>query len=414
MSDQYAQYPDDISDMIFLSSANEIVDHVATVPLHPLAKVGFSVLNLTGYPIRYLQVWEEGHRVTCQYLQHEQRGLLNFIASNTLIRDNEVVEESFSHVKNLSHSATSPSSTATLLKQSLGHQVALQIAGYQWLRAVQADTLGIRFEDLHAVIGMLNLSKIFPKWQIQNALKLVAEVRPLNGGRMLQLSSTFIIKNMTKYPIKLLLHEKKISISEDIPFFIRPGDTFHVPLAFLYRSVLKSNGVSLGFLWLAPGDMSAIVDELGVSSHMISGTSYTTEPVDLMDMVNKTSATTNTDVGECGNDYHSQLSCQLLSVRGRRKKATKSTLDSAAHASELGEGSNAVMTATTRIINADNLPKFSYIVEMESVNHRSGIGESTWADTSNKATKDNRDAVDSSQSSIYSIGTLVLFVPLKF
>jgi hypothetical protein len=411
--DPHAFYHD-YDDMAFASSSGEAVEHVATVPLHPLAKVGFSILNLTGYPVRYLQIWEEGQRVTCQYLQHEQRGLLNFIASNTLIRDNEIVEESFSMQNTTSLvAANNVSTAAALLKQSLGHQVALQIAGYQWLRAIQADTLGIRFEDLHAVIGMLNLSKIFPKWQVRNALKLVAEVRPHNGGRMLQLSSTFIIRNTTKHAIKLLSHDKKsissVSVgSDDLPFFLLPGDTFHLPLAFLYRSVLKSNAMSLGYLWLAPRDMSAIVDELGVSSHMISGTSYTTEPVDLLDMVNKTTAAANTPVGDTSNpgtgtDCQSQLSCQLLGTSGRKKRPTRASWEHSANAHEIGDIGTNIMTTTTRIINADDLPKFSYIIEMESVNHRSSLGESTWLDASNRVRRDGHDPADSSQC-IYSIG----------
>jgi hypothetical protein len=54
-----------------------------------IIKVGFSLYNLTGQPLRYLQQWEGGVK-TIQYLDDGQRGLLNFIASTTLVRNNQV------------------------------------------------------------------------------------------------------------------------------------------------------------------------------------------------------------------------------------------------------------------------------------------------------------------------------------
>lgn len=353
---------------------HEAIEHVRSVPLHPQAKVGFSILNLTGYPIRYLQAWEDGQRTTCEYLQHGERGLLNFIASNTLIRDNVIVEESFS--SQTIHTYVS-SSSGPVFKDSLGHQVSLQIAGYKWLWKVQADMLGIGFEDIQAVIGMLNLSKIYLKWQVQNALKLVTEVIPHNGGRMLQLSSTFVIKNMTNHPIRLLSREvKNISkVSDDVPFILEPNDSFNVPLALLYRSVLRSNASALGFIWMAPHSMSAIVDELGVSSHMISCATYSSDPVDLMRIVSNTTETkagsgeNNRDVKDC----HMQLACQLEGIRGRRKKSNKMTWDaSSSYAHEMGD----FLTSSTRIIDFDNLPKFCYSIEMESISgSRSGLAD---------------------------------------
>ena len=372
------------------------IEHVQSIPLHPEAKVGFSILNMTGYPIRYLQIWEDGNRMTCDYLQHGERGLLNFIASNTLIRDNDIVEESFS----LQTMSTS-NSQASVLRQSLGHQVALQIAGYKWLRSVQADALGIRFEELEAVLGMLNLSKTFPKWQVKNALKLVTEVRSHNGGRMLQLSSTFVVKNMTNHAISLLTHEVSNSskFNEDSPFVLNPRESFHVPVALLYRSVLKSNAQSLGYIWMAPHGMAAIGEELRSSTHVVSGTSYSSEPVDLMHMVNRTTQLMHSDSGKyhVRHDSHMQLSCELHGASGRRKKLNKTAWGGGGTGYADHDAGDVAATSAAHIIDPDNMPpKFCYSIEMESVKGSvGGFGDSP----------DFHDDGATSSECIYSIGT---------
>lgn len=58
------------------------------------ARVGFSVLNLTGQTIRYLQRWESG-RSTISYIAHGKRGMLNFLASLTILKNCAVAEVPF-------------------------------------------------------------------------------------------------------------------------------------------------------------------------------------------------------------------------------------------------------------------------------------------------------------------------------
>jgi hypothetical protein len=58
------------------------------------ARVGFSILNLTGQTVRYLQRWDSD-RSTIQYLPHGKRGLLNFLASLTILRNCTVTEVPF-------------------------------------------------------------------------------------------------------------------------------------------------------------------------------------------------------------------------------------------------------------------------------------------------------------------------------
>jgi hypothetical protein len=222
------------------------IQHLATQPLSKDARVGFSVMNLTGYPIRYLQLWEAGHRQTVQYLQDGQRGLLNFIASNTLIRDNQVVEEAFHQLSGGNSVAASSSGNKSSSKKGLtvGHKVSLQVAGYHWLEKIQADTLGVRYVDLVSVIGRLNPTALHASSQLaKNALKLVTEVIPHNGGRLLTLSSAFVIKNDTTHAMKLLTSETDTMNSKagsENPFIIPPGESFNVPLALLYRSAVNT------------------------------------------------------------------------------------------------------------------------------------------------------------------------------
>jgi hypothetical protein len=346
------------------------IEHVETPPLDSSARVGFSILNLTGYPIRYLQIWEEGNRMTVQYLQDGERGLLNFIASKTIIRDNVVIEQSF---KSQSH--RDPHST---LNRQVGHQVALQVAGYHWLEGVQADSLGVRFEDINAVIGRMNLSRYHSKSRIiGNSLKLVAEVKPFNGGRLLQLSSVFMVKNSTLHTIHI-----RTSTSSDLsslsrpfnttPFELHPGQTFNVPLGLLSQSVLHSKleaGVprSLGYLWLVPATKQTVIDDLGVTGQNLGELKYTALPIDLKEIAKRTQelwSELSQREGFNGIIPHNgifELACDVLNDSGQMTRNRKiSPLDPARHQES---------PIASRNITFDQFPCFRYNVEVEAATH---------------------------------------------
>ena len=63
---------------------------IILLPLYPIVTLPLQ----TGQSLRYLQTLEDG-RKTVQYLNHHERGILNFLASTTIIRNNEIVEEAF-------------------------------------------------------------------------------------------------------------------------------------------------------------------------------------------------------------------------------------------------------------------------------------------------------------------------------
>lgn len=270
------------------------LDHVPSNPLPFSFKVGFSIQNLTGQHIRYLQQWE-GNRRTVQYLNNNERGLLNFVASKSVIRNNSSIEETFD--VQLEQNVDRESSRN--YRKVNGNRVAVQVSGYRWLHEIQADVLGVSYEDLDAVIGKLRPTQVFPKnWKIINSLKLMIEVVPYCGGRMLKLRSVFTIKNNTKHKIKILAKEgssQSQSInhiysdeSKDVPFILEAGENFYVPIALMRRSALLTGGKSLGYLYLKPFDLSAIEDELQSRTNYQAGdVEYTTDPINLFQTVSK-------------------------------------------------------------------------------------------------------------------------------
>ena len=268
------------------------LDHIPSNPLSPTIRVGFSIQNLTGQPVRYLQQWDGGRR-TVQYLNHNERGLLNFVASKTLIRNGQVVEETF----NVQMERNAEDSRSRNRRKAVGNRVALQVAGYRWLHAVQADELGVRYEDLFSVLGRVQASVKYKDWKVANALKLMVEVTPFCGGRMLRLRSVFTIKNNTRHPLKILAREGSLrdTASEEdqekaAPFHLESGESFHVPLALLRRSVLASSGRSLGSLYLRPASLAPIEEELVSRPNVLPGSvEYTMDPINLIHTLERSS-----------------------------------------------------------------------------------------------------------------------------
>ena len=354
------------------------IKHVFASQLKSDVRVGFSMLNVTGNPLRYLQSWgasadgQSDKIQTIEYLQDNEKGLLNFIASNTVIRNNQVVEESFA---DQSKSRRKSSTFSRNRRKGIGHRVTLQIAGYKWTSSVQADTLGIKFIDLESVMGTLNAIKLYEKmWMIKNALKLVCEVRPHNGGRILQLSSAFVIKNCSNHAIKLCCNEVgdvDPSVLSDSPFLLPAGESFYIPFALLTQSVLQTNENSLGFIWLAPEEIAPIQDELSLSPQMIGQVSYSIYPINLMKTVNKVSdilsdpSTRETFDGVVSDHQMSQLSCSL-SGPSRKSLSTKAQTTFTAkdvYGGKLDDDLSAPSKLT------DRLPSFCYNLEIETVGH---------------------------------------------
>ena len=123
------------------------------------------------------------------YLRDKQRGFLNFVASEKVIRNFEVVEEAFNVQREIDVTGS------IYGRRSLSHQVSIQICGYSWIPALQADNIGVSFESVYLINQ--EIQDLIIDEDDRNALKLVAEVSPKNGGRLLRVRSCFDIQNLT-------------------------------------------------------------------------------------------------------------------------------------------------------------------------------------------------------------------------
>lgn len=307
--------------------------HLPSQNLAERMRVGFSILNATGQALRYLVDYGDNRKVV-RYLNNGERGILNFPATQLIIRNNTVVEEAFDVQKE----AATGEKTEKAKRRTFGHMIGLQISGYQWIET-EADVVGARYEELNPVIGRRNPNVIFKNqemsWKRLNALRLVAEVNTTQGSRLLKLRSVFEIRNNTHHDILVSLSTTN-EFEEDPtkPFKVTAGETLYVPLALLQRSILASNGASLGAMKVRPADISIVRDELNVKNNMnILRLNYSAEPVEFIHLVEysyellRAAATANAKFPE----EHLQMVChvdaQARPLGGRlRERVPKSEL----------------------------------------------------------------------------------------
>lgn len=375
---------------------NRRLDHIPSNPLSATFRVGFSIQNLTGQPVRYLQQWEGGRR-TVQYINNNERGLLNFVASKTLIRNNQVIEETFDVQMELSGANVGSRNR----RKAVGNRVALQVSGYRWLHAVQADELGVHYEELYSVLGRVHASQVFKNWKIVNSLKLMVEVMPYCGGRMLRLRSVFTIKNNTRHRLKILAKEGTSSLGtvggetkqqqkgdeQDAPFLLESGENFYVPLALLRRSVLASKGKSLGYLYLCPADIGAIEEELvSRPNSQPDSVEYTTDPINLYQTVVKSNEAAEREEQEArrishdsdldyayykdrayDKDNFTQLVCHINpKLKSRYGHGRKSGAESAEWQNNTDYQRQQEQRRTAARAALNKLPPFCYCVEVHS------------------------------------------------
>jgi len=340
---------------------SEGIRHMKYTPLEKSSRFGFSIKNSSGQQIRFLQQNESGKDMIC-YIDDGERGALNFVASTTRIRNNAIIREGFNVQMEYAGMERKNAVSATTRKT-----LAIQISGHSWLPQVQADELGVKFEDLQSLNSVNH--ELIHDWKIQNALKLVVEVTPLDGGRVLHLRSVFTIKNNTSHDINIyaLEHEeeygnqKNSEFIKDDPFVLNISENFHVPLALMQRTAAMSHGKNLGFLKIKPADLAAVEKELGPRSDIQYGVnvSYTNKSVDLMETITNTETwfsmldKRHTDINELQKISMVQMGC-TISPRLRRKKSVE----------EMNEGPH---IGKSSIIAASKLPPFCYNVEIQRI-----------------------------------------------
>lgn len=391
-------------------------NHIPTQSLRHNARVGFSILNLTGQPLRYVQYFSSSRATMVHYLDHNQRGLLNFVASKTSIRNNQVVEEQFGHFKQevLQRFGQKALQSSARRSKEIGHHIAVQICGYKWLSSLQADALGIYFKDLHSILGCLNATTIandalkkrtlspgeetdkeIIDWGTKNALKLVTEVRPYNGGRMLLLRSVFAVKNSTTHDINIVTNFT--SRMPELPadrksdhFSLKSGETFFIPLSLINESVLRSNqpnskslnredkGTQLGCLWLRPSSMKPVRSELGPSSQFVKSMTYSGNPIVLKDVLLTSESSQNVMSEESStllsDGKFKQLSCALSTrvTDPRGDMFDDNIKDYSAFASDFQDGRDEDLAgdvygfSAAPVVNSDKLPPFCYNIEVQT------------------------------------------------
>lgn len=354
-----------------LSFTSEQIDHRGGSSLDPKVRVGFSILNLTGQPVRYLQRWEGGKR-SVQYINHGERGLLNFVASQTLIRNSKVVEETFG--LQLDRNCGRDSNQ----RRIVGNKVALQVSGYRWLHSVQADELGVHFEDLFPVLGRVRASRAFGDLKkIANTLKLMVEVIPYCGGRMLRLRSAFTIRNNTKHRISILAKNDGADLIDshqplqDIPFELEAGEDLYLPLALLHQNVISSRGTSLGLLYIKPTHVQPIEEEFLTGLDIFPGSvDYSTDPMNLFQIAERSMNPSFTNNINSGVDINQQrfsnpdliqLCCH---VQGVNKNIRNKRHNGKSNSPMTSIENKDMVDFSFQDISSNKLPPFCYCVEV--------------------------------------------------
>jgi len=363
--------------------------HHAGLNLAEDVRVGFSIVNLTGLPLRYLQEWEG--KYTVQYLNDKERGLLNFIASKTVICNKEVVESAFSVQREQGFERN------RVRRLGSGHRVSLQVCGYNWIWDVNADALGPKFRDLDAIIGRVSPRSVKDDWRLQHALKLVTEVTPFNGGRLLRVGSVVRVRNETSHNIELFAHElpiTELNPAPDYPFLLPSGEVFYVPISLLQRSACRTNARSLGCLWIRPAENTPVQAEISsTSSHRVDRVSYSSVPINLLAIVMKT-ADLHQDFlsgGIVDGEGLVQLSC-IISTKAQRGRGMERGLnirpraDSSINIQSKDQGLQEQNGFTDAIVDQrfDKLPPFCYVVDIR----RSDEGDYRNASLSQETTLD--------------------------
>lgn len=275
--------------MVDSSQAKEIL-HLPSQVLSDDMRVGFSIVNATGQTLRYLVDHGEDHKVI-RYLRNGDRGILNFPATQFLIRNGRVVEETFDLQR---EKQSSLESNRRNDRTQIGHMIGFQISGFKWVET-EADLLGARYEPLSPVLGRLDPSHLYEsQWKYLNALVLMAEVTTASGGRQLRLRSVFEVVNKTDHRIHVMLQngvesdDGSNNEENNRPFIIESGQRLYIPIGLLQTSMLKSGGKCLGLMRMRAADLAVVKNEIGVTSRLSTlRLNYSSEPIKLVDLLDK-------------------------------------------------------------------------------------------------------------------------------
>ena len=253
----------DIGDKLDNRDLGEHEYHISAKVLAKNERVGFALKNFTGQSVRFIQnksMKLDRPHVDVYYLGDGESGFLNFAASEKVIRNCEVVEEAFNVQRDITGSAYEDDRNS---KTSSLHQISLQLCGFEWLQEVQTDNVGRKFYALKRI--QFDEEECTPSPtnpEIQNALKLITEVVPKNGGRLIVVRSVFTFINFTGHAVSIFMSPTKVSkMNASEAILVQPGEKFHFPIALMTKSHHTHSGKALGYVWISPETIDTIKSE---------------------------------------------------------------------------------------------------------------------------------------------------------
>jgi len=289
--------------------------HEIPKPLKTEDRVAFSMRNLTGQRIRIHQQSNfssnSSKPVVVTYLNQGESTGLTFAATISVVKNMRVVE--------VPYPGFEVSKCKTSQKQgSLNHAIDLQVPGCRWIQDVRVDSFGRKFQNLTPRSAQVS-AKILKDWRLRNAMTLLTEVGPDNGGRLLSVKSIFEIRNNTTHTVNLVFHpdprfkpimknrshhaddktkrdftESKKDSNPSEYAAIEPGCDFQLPTLLLETS-LAMDGGHLGCVWVRPDTTNTEIfsfrdysnpTETGVEKF---DASFCSRPVQLAKIVHETS-----------------------------------------------------------------------------------------------------------------------------
>ena len=341
------------------------------------ARFGFALQNSTGQPLRFVQQ-RDGGKNTISFIDDGERGALNFVATTTRIRNDVIVRDAFNVQQDHRYNPYTDDARAGTTQSRTKKSLCLQISGYKAIPSVEADQLGVKYEDLVPVDNERRSKReqIIKSMdgKVQNALKLVAEVVSLNRGRLLHLRSVFTVKNNTSHTIEVRasLVNSGPSSHPDVFFTVNSGDNLYIPIGLLQRCARESGGNALGFLKIRPANQKPVEDELGSDREDIQmgmDIEYSSDNVDLHEIVQTNSwlrssaenerlaSIGSSNSGQVLTDVNKTQLCCLINPKLKKKTAM---FDSKGPASI---NSN----STPAQSHSNKLPLFCYNMEIQRI-----------------------------------------------
>jgi len=130
-----------VTEQVFCSSGYAIpVEHEKVLTLSPHERVAYSLINLSGYHLRFHQRANDKEELAVGYVEHLESTALSFPATRSIFRNLQVVEVSSDAFED----ERSPGNT----ELDSSHYIDVQVPGMYWCHSICVDKNGKRFVSL--------------------------------------------------------------------------------------------------------------------------------------------------------------------------------------------------------------------------------------------------------------------------